>query len=220
MRAARSGNSRVSGTEQPAGRVGRSLGVAGEQPENSHWLKVPARPASESRGTANRGLRCPHMRPHHDGTDIPLPLTEVPAPATLGHEIITRETIRLIVEAFYAECRRHPVLGPIFNRHVQDWDMHLARIQSFWAAALLKVGGYSGRPLEAHLAIPDLNPEHFSMWLKLFAQSVASQHPPLAAKDAARFMTLAGRMANRLIAAGAESRTVNGPQDQVTPEQV
>jgi hemoglobin len=133
---------------------------------------------------------------------IRLPLTEPPRPARSTAESITPETIRRIIDAFYAACRGDPTLGPIFSDRVHDWDAHLARIQSFWVAAILKSGGYSGRPLEAHLAIPNLSPEHFSIWLRLFAQTIDLHRPALAPSDAALFMTLAGRMANRIMAAG------------------
>jgi hemoglobin len=142
---------------------------------------------------------------------IRLPLTADPSPAPTAAQDITPDTIRHIVIAFYAACRRHPILGPIFNDRVHDWDTHLDRIQSFWAAAILKQGGYAGRPLEAHLAIPSLIPEHFSIWLKLFANTIAAHRPALSPSDAALFMTLAGRMANRMIAAGSAPRPQADP---------
>lgn len=128
-----------------------------------------------------------------------LPLTDANPTGEALVRDLTPETIGRIVDAFYAECRQHPVLGPIFNHHVQDWDAHLARIRAFWAAVLFKSGGYAGRPLEAHLAIPNLEPGHFSIWLRLFDQTVAAHCTP---HDAAVFMTMAGRMANRLLANG------------------
>ncbi len=110
---------------------------------------------------------------------------------------ITEATIAKVVEEFYTACRADAVLGPVFAAHVHDWDAHLARIRSFWSSAILRTGTYAGRPLEAHLAIPGLAPAHFSIWLRLFRQTVERCCAPA---DAALFMDLAGRMANRIMA--------------------
>lgn len=126
----------------------------------------------------------------------PLPITTTPAAPFSA--TVTPEAIRAIVEEFYARCRAHPVLGPVFERQVRDWDAHLARIREFWAAAVLRTGSYAGRPLEAHRAIPGLAPEHFSVWLRLFGETVRAHCSPA---DADLFMTLAGRMAGRMRAA-------------------
>ncbi|MEQ4573888.1 MAG: group III truncated hemoglobin, partial [Gammaproteobacteria bacterium] len=45
------------------------------------------------------------------------------------------EVVRL-VHAFYARVRRDPELGPIFERHVADWDAHLRHLVDFWSAML------------------------------------------------------------------------------------
>jgi hemoglobin len=79
-------------------------------------------------------------------------------------------------------------------------------VKAFWTAAILRHGGYAGRPLEAHLAIPALSPERFSAWLRLFAQTIAARRPPLSPSQSTLFMTLAGRMANRIMAAASITR--------------
>ena len=143
-------------------------------------------------------------RPGGNGSpsDIRLPLTEAAPGGEVRVETVNEETIARVVAEFYAECRRDAVLGPIFERHVENWDDHLERIRRFWSAALLKTGQYSGRPLEAHLAIPNLAPEHFTLWLRLFSQTVSKHCTPA---DAAVFMAMAGRMA-RVIMATSEVR--------------
>jgi hemoglobin len=133
-----------------------------------------------------------------------LPLTEASRSAATRSTTITPDVIRSVVGSFYARCRSDRTLGPIFDRHVRDWDAHLDRICAFWEAAVLRTGGYSGRPLEAHLAIPDLAPEQFTAWLRLFRQSLESLSPPLAPEDVALLLTLAGRMANRIRSAATE----------------
>lgn len=137
---------------------------------------------------------------------VRLPLTAaMPARRPLS-PTITPGVIAAVVNDFYAACRADPVLGPIFNERVHDWPAHLQRIGDFWGAAILGTGRYAGRPLEAHLAIPSLGAEHFSIWLRLFRRTVESR---CSAEDAATFMALAGRMANRIMAEG--ERRESGP---------
>ena len=131
---------------------------------------------------------------------VRLPLTEAAGEAKAPG--ITTEVIAVIVDEFYGACRADPVLGPVFNAQVQDWDEHLATIRAFWGAAMLGTGGYAGRPLEAHLAIPMLSREHFSVWLRLWSQTVRRHCTP---EDASALMQRAGRMANRMLRAMGEA---------------
>ena len=39
---------------------------------------------------------------------------------------ITEDQIDWVVFRFYARVRAHPVLGPIFWKHVRNWDAHEA----------------------------------------------------------------------------------------------
>lgn len=141
--------------------------------------------------------------PQHPGDQplVRLPLTEATPAASLPTRThhVTEQTIAAFVADFYARCRVDPTLGPVFEAHVTDWPDHLARIESFWRAALLKQPGYAGRPLEAHLALPSLSAQHFSTWLRLFSETLPAHCTP---EDTAAIMTLAGRMANRIIASG------------------
>lgn len=109
---------------------------------------------------------------------------------------VTREMIASVVDEFYSKCRADPVVGPIFNARIHDWDGHLATIRSFWAAALLRSGEYAGRPLQAHLGIENLEPRHFSVWLRLFRETVQGHCSPEAA---AAFMDAAGMMAKHMM---------------------
>lgn len=131
------------------------------------------------------------------GRSLHLPLTSTVAAAPIDPRAgdITPGLIRSVVDDFYTACRAHPVLGPIFNHHIHDWSAHLDRIHAFWCSAILKTATYSGRPLEAHRTIPNLANEHFTIWLRLFSQSVSAR---CTSEQAAVFMTLAGRMAQHL----------------------
>lgn len=63
---------------------------------------------------------------------------------------ITAEEIGVVVARFYADIRHHPVLGPVFARHVTDWSEHESRIMSFWRNAILREQGYDGNPMFVH----------------------------------------------------------------------
>lgn len=82
-------------------------------------------------------------------------------------DILNDEQIALLVRTFYGRAREDSVIGPIFDRAVQDWDHHIAQITDFWSSMLLKTGRYGGRPMRPHLML-NLEPEHFDRWLKLF----------------------------------------------------
>lgn len=155
-------------------------------------------------------------QPHPPSSPTPLRLPLTPGPnGTPPTPIpgIDAALIAAVVDEFYKACRADPELGPIFNAHVHDWDEHLARIRAFWSSVLLRTGEYSGRPLQSHLAIPNLTTRHFSAWLKLFHATVTRLAPadpktqpgtPNAALSpaAAAFMDFAGRMARNIIAVG------------------
>jgi hemoglobin len=42
----------------------------------------------------------------------------------------------------------------------------------FWSATLLRTDRYEGRPLQPHLALPDIGEAHFRRWLGLFRDTV------------------------------------------------
>lgn len=88
--------------------------------------------------------------------------------------------IRAVVDRFYAEARRDPVIGPVFNRVIAEeaWPAHLATIADFWSSMLLGTGRYAGRPMPKHMAIPELSDAHFQRWLALFRRTVDELCPP------------------------------------------
>jgi hemoglobin len=95
---------------------------------------------------------------------------------------VTEEMIHRVVHAFYAEVRRDPALGPIFNGAIADrWDEHLAKLCDFWSSVLLMTGRFKGQPMAVHAALPDARPTHFARWLHLFSQTVRRECPQEAA---------------------------------------
>ncbi|MCC2099363.1 MAG: group III truncated hemoglobin [Hyphomicrobiales bacterium] len=94
---------------------------------------------------------------------------------------VDEEMIRQLVHTFYGRVRTDPALGPIFNRAIDDWDHHLAKLCDFWSSVTLTSGRYKGQPVPAHTALPDIRPTHFARWLHLFRQTANEVCPPEAA---------------------------------------
>lgn len=120
-----------------------------------------------------------------------LPVTEGVGTPHADAEGITEELIRDVVVEFYRRARRDGRLGPVFELHVNDWQVHLARMTDFWSAALLRTGRYSGRPVEQHRSINGLNDGHFGRWVDLFEATVRDLCSP---READAFLVRAQRM--------------------------
>jgi len=132
--------------------------------------------------------------------EIPEALVALPAsPSPRAHLApgvaagITEPMIRTLVETFYGRVRQDPQLAPIFNREVEDWDAHLAKLADFWSSVMLMTGRFKGRPMAAHAAVGDITPEHFGHWLALFAATAGEVCPPAAAALFAERARMIGR---------------------------
>ncbi len=108
---------------------------------------------------------------------------------------VSEDMIRELVHAFYGKVRRDPALGPIFNTAIEDWDAHLSKLCDFWSSILLMTGAYKGRPVPAHLALPDIRATHFARWLHLFRETAGDVCPEAAAS---LFIERAERIAESL----------------------
>jgi hemoglobin len=128
--------------------------------------------------------------------------------------------IRAVVDRFYADARRDPVIGPIFNRVIapEAWPHHLATIADFWSSMLLGSGRYGGRPMPKHMAIPELSDAHFMRWLALFRRTVDDLCPP---EIAAVFIERSERIGNsfrmNIAMRRGEDITTMGPLQRETP---
>jgi len=96
-------------------------------------------------------------------------------------EIKTREDVFLLVDSFYKLVRKDKLLGPIFNVAIQDWEMHLELLTTFWETNLFMTRKldkrYTGNPLEAHAKVDAANnnsitEHHFGIWLNLWYQTI------------------------------------------------
>lgn len=109
----------------------------------------------------------PHGRSHRIGPGQPLGVDEA--------------MVERLVHAFYGKIRVDPALGPIFNRVIEDWDTHLAKMCAFWSSVVLMSGRYSGNPMAAHIKVGGIRPTHFARWLHLFKTTADEVCPPEAA---------------------------------------
>ncbi|MBB5518458.1 group III truncated hemoglobin [Amphiplicatus metriothermophilus] len=117
------------------------------------------------------------------------------AAARIAHETgIDEAMIGRLVRRFYDKVRADPLLGPVFDARIDDWDGHLQRMCAFWSSVALMTGRYHGRPMEKHMLLP-VDAAHFDRWLTLFRATAAEVCPPAAA---AHFIVRAQRIAESL----------------------
>ena len=107
---------------------------------------------------------------------------------------ITEPAIAALVDRFYAKARLDPMIGPVFNEAVADWDDHLSRLRDFWSSVMLTTGRYKGNPMMAHLRQP-IEPAFFERWLTLWAETAGEVFSP---ELAAQFREKAQRIAESL----------------------
>jgi hemoglobin len=101
----------------------------------------------------------------------PQPAKEFTMPSA---DLCTEEEIVQLVHGFYETVRQDEVLGPVFNRHVKNWDAHLPTMVDFWSSALRGTARFKGSPMPKHAALPGLDIELFRRWLRLFRQTTGA----------------------------------------------
>jgi hemoglobin len=107
---------------------------------------------------------------------------------------IDEAMIERLVQAFYGRARLDPLIGPIFESKVHDWEAHISRMCAFWSSVALMSGCYHGQPMVAHLPLP-IDTPHFDRWLNIFAETARDICPPRAA---VHFLERAHRIADSL----------------------
>jgi len=85
-----------------------------------------------------------------------------PTPAQLDER-----QLATLVDRFYDKVRADPLLGPVFDPLVNDWDAHKVLMTSFWSTVALRTGHYRGNPLARHQPLP-IDVAHFQRWLALW----------------------------------------------------
>jgi len=115
---------------------------------------------------------------------------------------ISEAMIERLVHGFYAKVRRDPMLAPVFDAKIRDWEPHLKQMCAFWSSVALMTGRYHGTPMVKHMRLP-VDAAHFDRWLALFEETAGELCPPEAA---AHFVERARRIAASLemgVASGA-----------------
>jgi len=102
--------------------------------------------------------------------------------------------IAALVDRFYGKVRRDPLIGPLFNAAIDDWEAHLVTLRAFWSSVMLTTGRYKGNPMAAHVKHP-ISPEFFDRWLELWCETA---HEVFAPDPSARFCAKAHRIAESL----------------------
>jgi hemoglobin len=109
---------------------------------------------------------------------------------------VTEDSIRDLVETFYSRVRKDPLIGPVFDRAVEDWPEHLETLQAFWSSVMLGTGRYKGRPMSAHIKhAADISPASFERWLGLWRETTETL---MTEGPAAAFQEKASRIAESL----------------------
>ena len=91
-------------------------------------------------------------------------------------DITGRESIILLVDAFYKKIQSDSRLGPIFDHKIGDsWAPHLETMYDFWESVLFRAGKFQGNPPMKHRLVHQqtpLSPSDFERWLELFKQTL------------------------------------------------
>ena len=107
---------------------------------------------------------------------------------------IDEAMIETIIRAFYARVRKDPLLAPVFESRISDWEPHLDNIFAFWSSLTLQTGRYHGQPMANHMPL-NVDARHFDRWIALFGETARDLCPPAAAE---RFIERARRVAESL----------------------
>lgn len=91
-------------------------------------------------------------------------------------DIEHKDDIVLLINTFYDKVKKDDIIGHIFHRIIgDDWSQHLPIMYQFWETVLLHKAGYTGNPIQKHVAIDkitELKPIHYQQWLSLWEQTI------------------------------------------------
>jgi len=96
------------------------------------------------------------------------------------------QNLEELIAIFYPKVLKDPTIGPFFieklgnNIESPTWKKHLVDILEFWKMSALGYDDYEGNPLAPHFNIKGINREAFSIWLKLFDESIDEVYEPFA----------------------------------------
>lgn len=81
------------------------------------------------------------------------------------------ESITRLVHGFYADVRRDPLLGPVFEAALHGrWEAHLQRMVDFWSSIALGTRSYRRNVVDSHRPLQGVTPAHFAAWVRLWSE--------------------------------------------------
>ena len=96
---------------------------------------------------------------------------------------ITEETIRQLVDKFYARVRDDAVLSLVFESKLAGkWQVHMPRMYAFWTKVLLGTGDFQSNVFGKHMGLSGIEKDHFVRWLTLFKDTSIEVFGPEGAK--------------------------------------
>ena len=113
---------------------------------------------------------------------------------SLYERIGGRDGLARLLHHFYSDVRQHALIGPVFNKQIDDWPKHLEKIGSFWARLTGGPSGYSGQMPMKHLNL-GIEAQHFGAWLQLWTFNCRSH---LKEAEAEEMICMAQEIGRRL----------------------
>jgi hemoglobin len=87
-----------------------------------------------------------------------------------------------LIPAFCARVRAGESLGPIFDKAIDDWPIHLKKLQAFWSSIMLTSGRKKGQPMVAHVRhAENMTADNIERWLTLWRMTTEELLFPSAA---------------------------------------
>lgn len=103
---------------------------------------------------------------------------------------LDRAGLQRLVHDFYADVRRDPGLGPIFEKAIgEHWGPHLDRMVEFWSTVMLKTRSFKGNVYAKHVALAETStvaPAHFLRWITLWHRHSSALFEPEVAAELQR----------------------------------
>lgn len=123
---------------------------------------------------------------------------------------LSETSIARLVDHFYDKVTADPVIGPVFNAVVHDWDAHKRLLTSFWCSVALRANSYRGNPMAAHRPLP-VRAEHFDHWLGLWRATCAEELDEAGAAQMINYAERIGRSLKYGLGLNPEARGIGVP---------
>ncbi len=117
---------------------------------------------------------------------------------------ISNVQIKTLVDSFYEDVNKDPMLGPIFNEVAKvNWEEHLSLLYKFWSNIILGTREYQGNPYNKHVELAKkilIEEKHFKRWLSLFSKHLYNIIPqPNASEIEAKVTSIANALRKGMI---------------------